>query len=440
MYLLYSLLTAAGIILLSPYFFLRGLRTGKYVHNVRERLGYFPAGFAGSRAGAPQAIWVHAVSVGEALAALPLARRLKEQFPGRPLYVSTTTATGQQLARERMDFADGVFYFPLDWAGPVRRALRAVNPALVVVLETEIWPNFLRECRRAGVPVVFVNGRISDRSFGRYRLANALTGGFLGRVLKDAEEFLMQSEEDARRLRSLGAPAERVIAAGNLKYDLAPPRDTPLVTWLEEQAENLKRRPVVVAGSVVEGEERAVLDAFAAVRHRRPQALLILAPRKPERFDGAERVASAAGWNVLRRSRAAVDKPLGEDTEIVLLDTLGELAGLYRLADLVFVGGSLVPVGGHNILEAAAFGKPPVFGPHMQNFREMAERFLAANAALQVQSGEELGKAWLRLLDDATLRESMGRAALQIVDESGGATDRAMARIAAILGRSRSAA
>jgi 3-deoxy-D-manno-octulosonic-acid transferase len=439
MYLLYSMLTAAGMLLLSPYFFLRGLRTGKYVHNVRERLGFLPADFPRNRAGVPQAIWVHAVSVGEALAALPLARRMKEQFPGRPLYVSTTTATGQQLVRERMDFADGVFYFPLDWVGPVRRALRAVNPALVVVLETEIWPNFLRECRRGGVPVLFVNGRISDRSYGRYRLANALTGGFLQRVLQDGEEFLVQSEEDARRLRSLGAPAERVVAAGNLKYDLAPPRDSPFVAWLEEQASKLNRRPVLVAGSVVEGEERAVLEAFAAVRHRQPSALLVLAPRKPERFDGAERLASTAGWNTVRRSRASLDKLLPEDAEVVLLDTLGELAGLYRLADLVFVGGSLVPVGGHNILEAAAYGKPPVFGPHMQNFREMAARFLAASAALQVQNGEELGKAWLRLLENAALRESMGRAASQIVDENRGATDRAIARVAAILERRGSA-
>ena len=222
MYFLYSILTAAGMLLLSPYFLVRGLRSGKYVHNVRERFGYPPADFP-RPSGARRAIWLHAVSVGEVLAALPLAKRLKAKFPDRPLYISTTTATGQRLARERMTFADAIFYFPLDWKGPVRRVLRAVQPALVVILETEIWPNFLRECRRGRVPVVFVNGRISERSFRGYGRANRLLGGFVRRVLGDAALFLMQTQDDAERLRALGAPAERVLVAGNMKYDLAPP-------------------------------------------------------------------------------------------------------------------------------------------------------------------------------------------------------------------------
>ncbi len=435
MYFLYSVLTAAGMLLLSPYFLIRGLRSGKYVHNVSERLGYLPAsrGFGTRPPVARRAIWVHAVSVGEALAALPLARRLKTKFPDRPLYVSTTTATGQRLARERMSFADGIFYFPLDWAGPVRRVLRAVEPALVVILETEIWPNFLRECRRVGVPVMFVNGRISERSFGRYRRANGLLGGFLRRVLHDAALFLMQTPDDAERLRALGAPADRVLVAGNMKYDLAPPLENPLVAWLEQVVETQRRRPVVVAGSVIEGEERAVLDAFAAVRHRQQGAMLVLAPRKPERFADAARLATDAGWNVARRSRLALDRPLREGTEVLVLDSVGELAALYRLADLVFVGGSLVPSGGHNILEPALFSKPPVFGPSMENFREMAGRFLTAGAALQVANGEELGKAWVRLLEDAALRENMGRRARQLVEQNAGAALLALQHIEAIL-------
>jgi len=435
MYFLYSMLTAAGMLLLSPYFLIRGLRSGKYVHNVRERLGYLPADFPRPPV-ARRAIWIHAVSVGEALAALPLARRLKTKFPDRPLYVSTTTATGQRLARERMSFADGIFYFPLDWVGPVRRVLRAVEPALVVILETEIWPNFLRECRRGGVPVMFVNGRISERSFARYRRANGLLGGFLGRVLHDAALFLMQTPDDAERLRALGAPADRVLVAGNMKYDLAPPLENPLVAWLEQVVEAQKRRPVVVAGSVIEGEERAVLDAFAAVRHRQPSALLVLAPRKPERFADAVRLATDAGWNVVRRSRLPLDHPLREGTEVLVLDSVGELAALYRLADLVFVGGSLVPSGGHNILEPAFFSKPPLFGPSMENFREMAGRFLTAGAALQVVNGDELGKAWVRLLEDAALRENMGRRARQLVEQNAGAAELAIEKITSLLSAS----
>lgn len=432
MYFLYSVLSAAAMLLLSPYFLIRGLRSGKYVHNVRERMGYLPADFPRPRE-PRRAIWVHAVSVGEALAALPLARRLKTKFPDRPLYISTTTASGQRLARERMTFADGMFYFPLDWSGPIRRALSAVEPALVVILETEIWPNFLRECRRAGVPVMFVNGRISERSFVRYRRVNGLLGGFFRRVLNDAALFLMQTQEDAERLCALGAPAERVVVAGNMKYDLAPPEENPLVTWLGQTVEAQKRRPVVVAGSVIEGEERAVLDAFAEVRHRQPNALLVLAPRKPERFADAARRATEAGWNACRRSRVALDRPLREGTEVLILDTVGELAALYRLADLVFVGGSLVPSGGHNILEPAFFAKAPVFGPSMENFREMAARFLAAGAALQVANGNELGKAWVRLLDDVALRENMGRRARQLVERNAGAAETALERIASAL-------
>jgi len=459
MYFLYSLLTAAGAILLFPYWLVHGLRRGQSWRSLRQRLGYLPAGFpcgaapgrsgraqqaaplhaeesSPSRAGpgrSPRTIWVHAVSVGEALAALPLCRRLKESYPDRLLLISTTTATGQRIARERMGLADGVFYFPLDWPQAVRRVLRAVNADLVVILETEIWPNFLREARRAGVPVAFVNGRISSRSFAGYRRVNGFFHGFAARVLRDPELFLMQSEADAERLRALGAPAERVIVAGNLKYDFAPPAAGAFVHWLEAELERVRRRPVLVAGSVVAEEERHVLEAFEIVRAKRPRALLVLAPRKPERFDAAARLAAESGRKVARRSELGPGALLEESAEVILLDTLGELAGAYRLADATFVGGSLVPSGGHNILEPAAFGKPPIFGPSMENFREVARRCLDARAGMQVASGEELGRAWLELASDEALRESMGRAARRLVENNRGATDRTFAHLAALL-------
>lgn len=440
MHFLYSVLTAAGMLVLLPYFLFQGLRTGKYVHNLRERLGYLPAEIQSRAAVAPGAIWIHAVSVGEALAALPLARQLKERFPDRPLFVSTTTATGQQLSRQRMDFTDGVFYFPLDWTGPVRRVLGGLRPAIVVILETEIWPNFLRESRRAGVPVVFVNGRISDRSFRRYRLLQRYAAEFLARVLDDAELFLTQSEEDARRLGALGAPASRVAVTGNLKYDLAPPPSGRVVSWLEEQLTRQERWPLVVAGSVVAEEELDVLSAFDTVQRKWNHALLVLAPRKPERFAEAASIVAESGWNLVRRSQMDFTKPLPEDTDVLLLDNVGELAGLYRLADAVFVGGSLVPAGGHNILEPAWFSKPPVFGPSMENFKDMARQFLEALAGFEVHNAGDLGARWVQLIEDTDRRERMGRAARKIVERNRGATERNLERIAAILATRRSRA
>jgi 3-deoxy-D-manno-octulosonic-acid transferase len=440
MYALYSLLTAAGMLLLSPYFLLRGLIQGKYVSNIPERLGWkFPPELRNeSSPGSTQkSIWIHAVSVGEVLAVLPLAQQLKARFPQLRLVVSTTTVTGQKLARERMPFADAVFYFPLDWRGPVNRALAAAHPAAVIVVETEIWPNFLRECRRANVPVIFVNGRLSERSFrgyGRALLYSAgALAGFLKKVLSDGTLFLMQSEGDAARLVTLGAPSERVLVTGNLKYDLAEAKESPLSSWLEAALARSNRRPVVVAGSVLANEESVVLRAFADVEREFPRALLILAPRKPEQFDNAAAIVAESGRKLLRRSNlifnGAGNSALPETAGVFLLDSLGELAGLYRLADAVFVGGSLVPGGGHTILEPAAFGKVPIYGPSMENFREMSGKFLAAGAAIQVKSPEDLGAAWRDLLREPERAERMGTCARELLGRNRGATQHVLDHI-----------
>jgi 3-deoxy-D-manno-octulosonic-acid transferase len=449
MYAIYSLLTAAGMFLLSPYFLLRGMVQGKYLSNIPERLGRrFPPELISK--GAPdskeKSIWIHAVSVGEVLAALPLAQRLKEQYPELRLVVSTTTLTGQKLARERLAFADATFFFPLDWSGPVRRALTAANPAAVIIVETEIWPNFLHECRRAGVPVAFVNGRLSERSFRGFNRALSysagMLAGFLKKVLGDATLFLMQSQDDAARLIALGAPQDRVIVTGNLKYDLAEPAVGPLSAWLETQVARSERLPVIVAGSVLAGEEALVLLAYAQVEREFPRSLLILAPRKPEQFDNAAAIVEQSGRKLLRRRDLSLNgtgnSALNEPGNVLLLDSIGELAGLYRLADVVFVGGSLVPSGGHNILEPAAFGKVPVYGPSMENFREMAEKFLAAGAAIQVANPEELGAVWRRLLKDAPSAARMGAAARELVNQNRGATDRVLDHLETVLGPERS--
>jgi 3-deoxy-D-manno-octulosonic-acid transferase len=450
-YLVYSVLMGLAALLLLPYWLIQGLRRGKYLSNLGERLGLsFPSlgALPAQRAGA---IWVHAVSVGEALSSVALARRLKEAYPERPLVVSTTTITGQALARERMPFADAVMYFPLDWVFCVRRALHAVGPAIVVILETEIWPNFLREAHRREVPVLFVSGRISDRSFARYQKYLGTFGFFLRPFLRsalgNANAFLMQSETDAQRIRALGAPADRVYVSGNFKYDLELPAPTPIVAWLEAEAKRRGRSPIIVAGSVVATEEPLALIAFGTAQGEHPRALLVLAPRKPECFDSAADFIHESRRKFLRRSQLPIPQPgqgsappandgasIADDVTVLLLDSIGELASLYRVADGVFVGGSLVESGGHNILEPAAFGKIPVFGPSMENFAEIASRFVAAGAAIQVESPEDAGVAWIELLRDPERQRKMSETAKRLVDGSRGATARALAEIAEYLG------
>jgi 3-deoxy-D-manno-octulosonic-acid transferase len=444
-YFIYSFLMGLAALLLTPYWLVQGLRHHKYLSNLRERLGFSFPGLDKLPADRPGTIWIHAVSVGEALSGVALARRLKDAHPARPLIISTTTITGQTLARERMPFADAILYFPLDWAFCVRRAMNAARPALVLVLETEIWPNFLREASRRNVPVLFVSGRVSDRSFARYQKYLGLFGFFLRPFLKDALSnatgFLMQSGQDAERIRALGAPADRVQVNGNLKYDLELPAPSPLSNWLEEEARRLGRSPIIVAGSIVATEEPLALIAFGTLQGEYPKAFLVLAPRKPERFDAAAEFIDESHRKFIRRSHLPVPMPaqmtslsngatLPDDVNVLLLDSIGELASLYRLADGAFVGGSLVPSGGHNILEPAAFGKIPVFGPSMENFAEIASRFLAAGAAVQVKSPEDAGVAWIEFLGDPAKMKKMGDAARRLVEDSRGATDRALAELA----------
>lgn len=432
MYFLYSVVTAIGMVLLAPYFALQGLRRGKYLGNFRERMGYLPDALA--RNVQPRtSIWVHAVSVGEVLASKPVVDGLKKRFPECPIFLSTTTATGQELARERIRSSDGVFYFPFDWPSPVRRAFETIQPRLVVILETEIWPNFLREAQRTGVAVVFVNARISERSLRRFRRFEPVVGGFFSRVLQNASLFLAQSEQDAGRLKEMGAPEEKLMVTGNLKYDIDPPAQSPFGDWLAGQTASQERWPILVAGSVVAGEEEAVLAAYDMVQRQWRRALLILAPRKPERFDVAAELANESGWRVVRRSTVDMSLPLDENCDVVIVDSIGELAGLYAIGDAVFVGGSLVPSGGHNILEPAWFCKVPIFGPSMENFRDIAARFSGSGAGIQVGSGEKLGKLWAELISDSPRSEQMGRKAHALVETNRGATARSLERIAQIL-------
>src|SRR5260370_20349310 len=413
-YFIYSFLMGLAALLLAPYWLVQGMRHGKYLANLGERLGFsFPA-LAKLPTHSAGTIWIHAVSVGEALSSITLARRLKEAYPHRPLIISTTTNTGQALARERMPFADAIIYFPLDWAFSVRRALDAVRPSVVLVLETEIWPNFLREAGRRKIPVLFVSGRISDRSFARYQKYLGVFGFFLRPLLRNAlsnaTAFLMQSEKDADRMRALGAPADRGRVSGKLKYDLELPAATPLSNWLANEIKRSGRSPIIVAGSVVATEEPHALIAFGTLQGEYPKALLVLAPRKPECFDDAAAFIDESHRKFIRRSRLPIPGPaqshanqppysstIPDYVTVLLLDSMREMAWLYGLADGAFVGGSLVSSGGHNILEPPAFGKIPLFGGSRENFAAIAWSFVSAGAAIPVESPEDVGGAWFQL-------------------------------------------
>jgi 3-deoxy-D-manno-octulosonic-acid transferase len=425
MYLTYSLLTLVVFIAVSPYFVYQAIRYKKYVGSLRERLGYLPISF---NVDGEESIWIHAVSVGEALTARALATDLKARYPRLRLFLSTTTITGQQVARRSLQHVDAVFYFPFDWAFIVRRTLSLVKPRVFIMMETEIWPNLLRVCRKRGVRTVVINGRISSRSYPRYRLIRP----FFRRVLADVDRFCMQSEESARRLIDLGADPSRVSVTGSLKFDSL---ELPTSASHGKPRERVLRffrisphRTVIVAGSTFRGEEAAVLRAFARVKSTLPGALAVLAPRQPERFGEVERLARDAGFVTARRSDLPIDAEPRAD--VVVLDSIGELAQLYQVATAVFVGGSLVDQGGHNILEPAIFGKPVVFGPNMQNFKEIADTFLANDAAVQVQSNRELEEALLLLVTDPVRRARLGAAARALVEANRGAKDKTLAVIA----------
>ncbi|MSO46141.1 MAG: 3-deoxy-D-manno-octulosonic acid transferase [Acidobacteria bacterium] len=427
MYVLYSLLTVVLFLLASPYFVYQALRHGKYFGSVRQRFGSLPITLNVDR---DASIWIHAVSVGEALTARALVEDLKARYPRLRLYLSTTTRGGQQVAKRNLPGVDAVFYFPFDWRFIVRRTLRIVRPRLFVMMETEIWPNLLRECRARDVKTIMINGRISSRSYPRYRLVRS----FFRRVLADVDRFCMQSQESADRLIDLGADPARVSVTGSLKFDSlewpvlahGKPRDRVLRYFRLSP-----NRVVVVAGSTVRGEEPSVLRAFTRIKTSVPNALLVLAPRQPERFDEVVQLSREAGFTTARRSNLPIDTEPRAD--VVVLDTLGELASLYQLATVVFVGGSLIDHGGHNILEPAIFGKPIVFGPHMHNFKEIAARFVSSDAGAQVQSERDLEETLLGLVRDPVRRARLGAAARALVEVNRGAKNKTLDAIDALL-------
>ena len=420
MYLLYSLLSASGLVALAPWLLYKAVRHGKYRHAWRERLGFLPPSLA---AGSEPTLWLHAVSVGEVLSAAPLVAALRRDHPGWRLVVSTTTRTGREMARVRLPGAAGIFYFPLDFAWIVRRVLRHVRPSVLVIVETEIWPNVMRLCRAGGIGVLLVNARISDRSYPRYLKIRR----WLARVLAQFDRVCAQSTSTAERLRGLGAPEDRLIVTGSLKFDV--PADEPRA--VADVAARLEGRPVLLAASTLKGEDEIVLEALDRIRVATPDTLLVIAPRHPERFDSVTALAERSGLRVRRRT--ALGGSEGQAFDVLVLDTIGELAALCAYATVVFVGGSVVPAGGHNILEPARYGRPIVVGPSMSNFAEIARVFLEAGALVQAPDGEGVKTELVGLFADDERRHALGKAGRAVLDRHRGAVARTMHEVTEVM-------
>ena len=415
MYFIYSTLLLGALLLYAPFYWLRTrfLRRGRI--SLRERLGL---GLVPQEGDGPS-LWIHAVSVGEVLSLQSLVRELKRRHPAWRIYFSTLTDTGRRVAEEKIRDADVVFYVPLDFRGPVRRVLRALRPRLLVLAESEFWPNLLREAGRETGGVLLVNGRISQSAYKKYTELKPIAK----RILAPVDVFLVQSSQDRDKLLEIGVPEGAVTVAGNLKSEIRPPdfsaeelRAFQGEVGIPEGAE------VVIAGSTHRGEEEKLIAAFAAARRTEPALRFILAPRHIERAGEVVRLAQAAGLKVVRRTACG-----GDAWDMLVLDTMGELARFYALSDAAFIGGSLVDWGGQNLLEPAYYGKPVFFGPHMENFAILAEAFLERGGARVVKTDDDLAAMFLP--GDKNERREMGARARRILDSLAGATEKTLAVI-----------
>ena len=429
MYFIYSLLLSLGFIILLPRFAVDALRSGKYVTGLRQRLGNLPA----INSNGKPIIWLHCVSVGEAQAAQSLVREIANRFPKLALVISTTTVTGQQVARELFrNEATAVFYFPIDWAWTIRRVFGRLQPAAILVMETELWPRLFSEARQRHIPVALLNGRISDKSFGRYKLVRP----FIRRVLNDLTLAAMQTERDAARIRELGLPDDRTSIAGNLKFDsAAAATDSVVGNELQGRFGFNDGQPLIVAASTHAPEERVAIDAFRTVRQTHPDARLLVAPRHPKRFEEVAALLSESGFASVRRS--APPSPEDVTADVVLLDSIGELRAVYPLADIALVGGSIAAHGGHSIIEPGVHGVCTVTGPHTQNFAAVMQALLDEDALIQLREtddpAKELARVFTELLSDEPRRRAIAERARAVCDRNRGATERTIELISHLL-------
>ncbi len=429
MYQLYNLVLLIVAVILLPYYLLRGIRYGKSRRGVRERLGYYDPQLLAALPGRP-VVWIHAVSVGESRAAVPLIRHLRKHCPEYRILLSNVTETGHAIARENPDIDDCIF-FPFDFSWTVKRSLSLIRPHAVIIVETEIWPNFSRRAREMDIPLFLVNGRISDRSYPRYRRGRF----FLKPILGCFTAFCMQSQADSERIIALGAERQRVENTGNLKFDHELREMSAGETC--QRKKDYKIAPdcmVMVAGSTHEGEEKQLLEVYKNLHARiECNLLLILIPRHPERVREIRGLLDKTGMSYRIRSALDASQELFDAGDVLLVDTLGEVLDFYSVADLVFVGGSLVPVGGHNLLEAALLAKPVLFGPHVHNFKEISAKLIRAGAGLMVRNPRELEQQSALMLNDPARCRAMGEAGRNLIAENAGATVRTMRHIAKVL-------
>lgn len=404
-----------------PFVLVRLLwRTRKLPANEKRRLERFgwPRPHIDTQQDIPPAetIWIHAVSAGETIAAVPLTKKLKEQRPDCRIVFTTTTQTGAERAEKLLGDTVHHTFLPYDFPCCVKRFLNRVKPHLLILVETELWPNILHYCAKRGIPVLLANARLSEQSARWYQWFAPITHSMLNSI----HLIAAQTKTDADRFIALGAEPSKVQIAGSIKFDLSIPQE------IVDQAKTLRKnwgdeRPIWIAASTHPGEEKIILKTFKHIKQEIPQALLVLVPRHPERFDKVATLCEEAGFNLVRRSQ---DRPCQPDTDIFLGDSMGELLLFYAASDVAFVGGSLVPIGGHNILEPAALGVPTLTGPHMFHFEEITQRMLAAEAAEQIQDGKELANSVLVLLQDEGLRQQKGQRGINFVKENVGAVER----------------
>lgn len=422
MYLLYNFLLISTLILTSPFLIYKVITKEKHRKGLKQKLGMLQIGFAEGKR-----IHIHAVSVGEVQAITPFVKELKKRHPEVEIIFSTVTPTGNELARKRLPEADHIIYFPFDLPWIVHKVVNMIRPHIYISVETEIWPNFLRRIKLSGAKSIVINGRISPHTFKGYSLIRP----FMKRVLANVDLFCMQSDEDARRIISIGAPDKAVTVTGNMKYDQK---------FIEISKDEMQRKMdffgissndrLIIAGSTHRGEDEIIIDSFKECLNSNKMIRLIIVPRHPERAGEIEKLVKDKGLNVLRRTKLKESvKNMITNNTIVIVDTIGELSTLYSIASVVIIGGSFIPHGGQNPLEAIYYKKPVVFGQHMFNFREITEEILKAGAGIQVEKNEELSGILKGLLTDPQRQRAMGEKGYQIIEKNKGAMERNLAAV-----------
>ena len=418
MYFFYNLSIVFLTILISPLLLFKVVTKKKYRMGLKQRLGLLPAGVKELQGKRP--IWLHAVSVGEVNASLPLIKGIKERYPDIDMIVSTITATGNMTARDKVKETDHIIFFPFDYPWIVKRVVEDINPRLFITMETEIWPNFLKTLRSREIPSLILNGRISNRSFGRYRAARF----FMKQVLSCLSFIGMQTERDAERITAIGAEAEKVQVMGNIKFDASIPISERDGNRLKNSLGLLDHEEIMIAGSTHAGEEEKVLEMYRRIKKEHPSFILIIAPRHLERVREIEELVQKSGFLPVRKTslEKGLENSFRENNSVLILDTLGELSGLYRISSLIFVGGSLMPdIGGHNILEPAVCKKPVFFGPYMDNFTEVALTMKREGGGIQIKNESEFFKKADELLRDKKKYAELGIKAYQAIQKNQGA-------------------